>query len=158
MVSSTRRHMASAASGLLAFLALTACSQQSATGPQTVDGMSPSGTVEMHQVQAAYIASAGGGSGTLFYDGKAYPFRVGGVGIGGIGASTITAAGDVYGLTQLSQFSGTYVQGRYGFAFGDKSGGDLWLKNNNGVILHLNAKRTGLMLSLGGDAVIISLN
>jgi len=134
--------MASVASGLLALLALAACSQQSATGQQTVNGMTPSGTLEMHQVQAAYIASAGGGSGTLFFEGGAYPFDVGGVGIGGIGASTITAAGDVYGLTQLSQFSGTYVQGRYGFAFGDRSGGDLWLKNNYGVILHLNAMRS----------------
>jgi hypothetical protein len=154
---SKRRYMASVTSSLLALLALAACSQQSATGPQSVNGMLPSGTIEMHQVQAAYIASAGGGSGTLFFEGEAYPFRVGGLGIGGIGASTITAAGDVYGLTQLSQFSGAYVQGRYGFAFGTKSGGDLWLKNNNGVILHLNAKREGLMLSLGGDAVVISL-
>src|ERR1700709_1960197 len=110
MVSSTRRHMASAASGLLAFLALTACSQQSATGPQTVDGMSPVATVEMHQVQAAYIASAGGGAGTLYYNGQSYPFRVGGVGIGGIGASTLEAKGEVYGMTRLSQFAGTYVQ------------------------------------------------
>jgi hypothetical protein len=156
MISLKSRHMASAAIGLLALLALAACSQQSATGPQTVEGMLPSGTVEMHQVQAAYIASAGGGSGTLFFNGEAYPFSVGGVGIGGIGASTITAAGDVYGLTQLSQFPGAYVQGRYGFAFGDRSAGDFWLKNDKGVILHLNAKRTGLMLSLGGDAVDIS--
>ena len=155
MFLSIKRSILPAATGLLALLGLAACSQQT-TGPQTVDGMTPSGTLEMHQVQAAYIASAGGGSGTLFFNGEAYPFNVGGVGIGGLGASTITAAGDVYGLTQLSQFTGAYVQGRYGFAFGDRSGGDLWLKNNNGVILHLNAKRTGLMLSLGGDAVVIS--
>lgn len=30
-----------------------------------------------------------------------------------------------------------------------------WLQNNNGVIMHLKAKREGLMLSLGGDAVVI---
>jgi hypothetical protein len=33
----------------------------------------------------------------------------------------------------------------------------LWLRNNKGVIMHLKAKRTGLMLSLGGDAVMISM-
>jgi hypothetical protein len=157
MVSLKRRRLASITSSLLAVLALAACSRQSGAGPQTVEGMTPSATLEMHQVQAAYIASAGGGAGTLFFNGQSYPFHVGGVGIGGIGASTITAAGDVYGLTQLSQFPGTYVQGRYGFAFGNQSGGDLWLKNDNGIILHLSAKRTGLMLSLGGDAVVISL-
>ena len=147
--------MAAAANGLLGLLVLAACSQQN-TEQQTVAGEAPSGTVEMHQVQAAYIASAGGGSGTLFFNGRAYSFDVGGVGIGGIGASTLTATGDVYNLTELSQFPGTYVQGRYGFAFGDKSAGDLWLKNDNGVVLDLRAKRTGLMLSLGGDAVVIS--
>jgi hypothetical protein len=32
------------------------------------------------------------------------------------------------------------------------------MQNGAGVILHLKAKRTGLMLSLGGDAVVISMN
>jgi hypothetical protein len=46
------------------------------------------------------------------------------------------------------------VQAAY---IGTASGGDLWLQNEAGVILHLKAKRTGLMLSLGGDAVVISM-
>jgi hypothetical protein len=36
--------------------------------------------------------------------------------------------------------------------------GDLWLQNGTGVIMHLVAKRQGLMLSLGGDAVVIKMN
>jgi methionine-rich copper-binding protein CopC len=36
------------------------------------------------------------------------------------------------------------------------SGGDLWMQNESGVIMNLKARRTGLMLSLGGDAVVIS--
>jgi hypothetical protein len=82
---------------------------------------------------------------------------VGGLGIGGIGASTINAQGEVYGLEKLSDFAGAYAQGRYGVVIGDASAGDLWLHNDKGVIMHLKAKRTGLMLSLGGDAVIISM-
>ena len=35
--------------------------------------------------------------------------------------------------------------------------GDLWVLNGNGMILHLKAKRTGLMLSLGVDAVVIMM-
>jgi hypothetical protein len=31
------------------------------------------------------------------------------------------------------------------------------MQNESGVILHLKAKRTGLILSLGGDAVLIAL-
>ena len=82
---------------------------------------------------------------------------VGGVGVGGIGLSTIEATGEVYNLRDLGQFPGTYGQARYGFAIGTASGGDLWLQNEAGVILHLKAKRKGLMLSLGGDAVVISM-
>jgi hypothetical protein len=56
----------------------------------------------------------------------------------------------------IAQFPGTYAEGRYGFAFGRTSAGDLWMKNDNGVVIHLKAERTGLMLSLGGSAVAIS--
>jgi hypothetical protein len=31
------------------------------------------------------------------------------------------------------------------------------MQNESGVIMHLKAKREGLILSLGGDAVVISL-
>ncbi len=111
----------------------------------------------MDQVQVAYIGNAGGGHGTLYYQGIPYPFTVGGLGVGGIGASTIDAEGEVYKLHNLAQFPGAYAQGGYGFAFGTKSSGDLWLQNESGVIMHLKAKRTGLMLSLGGDAVVIAM-
>jgi hypothetical protein len=36
--------------------------------------------------------------------------------------------------------------------------GKLWLRNANGVVLELAAERTGLALSLGGDAVYINLD
>ncbi len=138
-------------------LSLAACGGQSPIA-SPVAGERPDATVDMRQVQAAYIASGGGGSGTLFYRGRAYPFTVGGAGIGGIGASTMEAAGDVYHLHDVAQFPGAYAQGRYGFVVGTTSGGDLWLQNESGVIMHLRAKRTGLMLTLGGDAVVISMN
>ncbi len=143
--------------GIAALLSLAACGGRSPIA-SPVAGETPDGTVDMRQVQAAFIGSGGGGSGTLFYRGRAYPFTVGGLGIGGIGASTIEAAGDVYHLHDVAQFPGAYAQGRYGFVVGTTSGGDLWLQNESGVIMHLHAKRTGLMLSLGGDAVVVSMN
>jgi hypothetical protein len=138
---------------------LAACSNQTAPSSETkLEGQPPSGGVVMHQVQAAYIASASGGHGELSYQGGIYPFTVGGAGIGGFGASTIDATGDVYNLTNVAQFPGTYAEGRYGFALGRTSAGDLWMKNEHGVVIHLKAERTGLMLSLGGSAVQISMN
>ena len=115
------------------------------------------GTVEMQEVQAAYIGSGNAGTGVPTFHGRQYPFDVAGTGVGGIGLSTVEARGEAYNLTELSQFAGTYGQARYGFAIGTSSAGDLWLQNEAGVILHLKAKREGLMLSLGGDAVVISL-
>jgi hypothetical protein len=143
--------------GLAALLAATGCSTSVQLGPQAVAGLTPDGTVNMDQIQVAYLASAGGGTGTLYYQGNAYPFSIGGLGVGGIGASTISAEGEVYKLPNLATFPGTYGQARYGFAIGNLSGGDLWMQNQAGVIMHLKAKRTGLMLSLGGDAVQISM-
>jgi hypothetical protein len=143
---------------LAALMALSGCSSSVKVGPEAVAGLTPDGTVDMEQVQVAYIGSGGGGSGALYYQGGAYPFSIGGLGIGGIGASLISAEGEVYKLNRLQDFPGAYAEARYGFALGDKSAGDLWLQNEAGVILHLKAHREGLMLSLGGDAVVISMS
>ena len=138
-------------------IGLAGCSSSVKLGSSAVAGKSPDGFIDLHEVQAAYIGSGSGGEGDLYFGGVQYPFDVGGVGIGGIGLSTIDATGDVYNLNDVSQFPGTYGEARYGFAIGDKSAGDLWLQNENGVILHLKAKRTGLILSLGGDAILIKM-
>ena len=139
-----------------ALVNLAACTTQS--GSMSVQGKPVSGYVEMTQVQAAYLGSGNAGNGTLRYRGHSYPFTVGGLGVGGIGISKIEAKGEVYGLERLRDFPGAYIQGRYGLALGTASTGDLWLKNGNGVIMRLVAKRQGLMLSLGGDAVVIQMN
>ena len=153
----TRRRVGLGIISLAASLCLAACSGSVKVGPEAVAGLTPDGTVEMNQVQAAFIGSAGGGSGTLFYGGGVYRFNVGGLGVGGIGASTIDAVGEVYKLRRLADFPGAYAQARYGFAVGTASGGDLWMQNEAGVVMHLKAKRTGLMLSLGGDAMLVSM-
>jgi hypothetical protein len=139
------------------FLWLAGCTGGVAVGPDAVKGKTPDGFIEMHEVQAAYIGSGSGGAGSLTFRGVQHAFDVGGVGVGGFGLSTIEATGEVYNLRDLGQFPGTYAEARYGFAIGTASAGDLWLQNEAGVILHLKAKREGLMLSLGGDAVVISM-
>jgi hypothetical protein len=112
----------------------------------------------MREVQIAYLGSAGGGKGTLSFQGQTYPFVIAGLGGGGIGVSTIDASGEVYNLTDLAQFPGAYGEGRYGAVVGRASTGDLWLENNAGVVMHLKAKREGLMLSLGADVVDIRMS
>ncbi len=53
----------------------------------------------------------------------------------------------------LAAFATGNYCGLYGAALGGVGGGKLWLKNRSGVVMHLHAKRTGLMLSIGGDTV-----
>jgi hypothetical protein len=132
---------------LFLLAAAPALAQEQPNGP-------PSASVTIKQVQVAFIGSGAVGGGTLSYGGKSYPITVGGLGVGGIGASRLTASGSVYGLKQLKDFPGAYAQIRTGWALGEKGKGTLWLQNANGVSIKLKARRQGLQLSLGADAVM----
>ena len=117
----------------------------------------PSGTVTIHQVQVAFVGSGAAGGGTLHYRGRAYPFNVGGLGIGGFGVSRLDATGAVYNLRNPADLNGVYAQVRKGWAVGARGGGAMWLQNTNGVYLRLSARRRGLALSLGADGMVIRL-
>jgi hypothetical protein len=116
------------------------------------------GSLTIEQVQIAFIGSGNLGGGTLIFNGQKYGISVGGLGIGGFGISKMQAHGAVYNLYDLGDFPGAYVQARYGLAVGSTSTGQLWLRNARGVALRLDADRSGLALSLGGDAVYIDFD
>ncbi len=116
-----------------------------------------SGTLTVEQFQVAWILSGNIGGGKLDYQGKTYDFTIGGLGVGGFGASKIEASGEVYGLERIEDFAGAYGQARYGMVAGDVSTGELWLENAKGVVIHLDAKRKGLALALGADAIYLDL-
>jgi hypothetical protein len=118
----------------------------------------PVATLTIEQYQAAWVISGNLGGGKLSYKGKTYDFKVGGMGVGGFGVSKIEATGKVFKLKNLSDFPGVYGQARYGGALADKSTGKLWLQNTNGVVIELEAKRTGLALSMGADGVVIDFD
>lgn len=117
-----------------------------------------SGTITIDQVQVAFIFSGNVGGGKLHYKGKTYPFSIGGLGVGGIGISSIKATGEVYDLKRLADFDGGYGQARTGIVLGDKSAGSLWLENSEGVYIRLSAKRKGIALSLGVDGIYIKFD
>jgi hypothetical protein len=127
-------------------------------GTPDLAGKSPSGFVEMQEVEVAFLGAAGGGKGTLSFQGQTYPFHIAGLGGGGAGISKIDARGEVYNLTDVTQFPGAYDERRLGVAFGGGGGGDLWLENSAGVVMHLKATTEGLMLSLGADVVDIRMS
>ena len=126
------------------------------TIPAVAQG-APSGTVEITQVQMAFIVSGNIGSGRLGFQGRTYAFTIGGLGAGGYGVSRVEAYGEIYNLSRIEQFPGLYFSGRYGAAVGQAGGGELFLQNKSGVNMRLRARRTGLALSLGADGIEIRL-
>ena len=116
------------------------------------------GTVTMEQVSVAFIGSVQSGNGMVNFQGKTYPFKISGLGVGGIGISKINAYGEVYDMKDIRDFAGGYIQARTGLVVGALGKSSLWLKNSKGVYLRITAKRKGLALSMGADGIVIKLN
>ena len=78
----------------------------------------PSATIAIQQLQIAFVGSAAIGGGTLNYEGHSYPLSVKGLGVGGIGASQLSAAGVVYGLHDRADLAGVYAPNSRGMGAG----------------------------------------
>src|SRR5271165_401396 len=142
--------------GFLLALLLSAagCSNLAKPGPQSVVGMSPTGTVSLTEIIAV---GAAGGKGTLYFQGASYPFKlVGGV-TGGGGASNTEANGEVYNLRALSDFPGLYTQNSGEPGLDKSSTSDLWLRNKAGVVLHVTGTQSGMTLSFGREEILIEM-
>ena len=126
--------------------------------PQLTEAAQPSGTVRVRIIQASFVGSASTGGGVLRFHGRNYKFTTTGGGIGGFGLSRFDAAGTVYDLKSVADFGGPYVQLRTGLALGEQGQGKMWLRNANGVTMSLDGRRRGLALSMGADALVVSLS
>ena len=115
-----------------------------------------SGTIEISSTQIAFIGSAQKGTGTLEFEGMEHDFSIGGLGIGGIGIQTVNAIGVVYNLEKLSDFEGTYSQGRMGATIG-KGKSTIGLNNSKGVYIELKSSNKGVALAAGVDGMSIKL-
>ncbi|MFC7473711.1 hypothetical protein ACFQS7_05065 [Dankookia sp. GCM10030260] len=114
--------------------------------------------VEVRKWQVGMIGKASWGSGTLIHRGRRIPFRIGGAGLGGVGMARIRATGEVFNMTDVSQFPGTFGQFRAGVvAPGAEFSGPIWLQNTSGVVLRLTSNRTGLALNIGVDGILVEM-
>ena len=117
----------------------------------------PSGSIQFKIFKIGFIIGAGGGSGTLFYQGQSYPLNVGGVSLGAtIGAASADMTGEVYNLTSPADIQGTYTAISAGIAIvgGGKTAS---LKNNRGVVIKVSGKQVGLKISLDLSGLSINL-
>jgi hypothetical protein len=133
---------------LLAFLALY--------GTDHVHGQSLklSGKVSIESNSIALAVGVNWGDGILAFQGKRALFAVNGLTLVDVGIAKASAVGEVYNLTDVSQFDGTYLASEAGF---DLVGGAAGISmiNKNGVILHLrgDSEEALLQLSRGGMTV-----
>jgi hypothetical protein len=117
--------------------------------------LNQSGGIEIREYSVAFIGSGSLGKGTLRTGGAAHPFRIGGLGIGGIGVAKINARGNVYNPHNVADFPGAFGKARIGATAADKGKGKLWLKNTKGVVLELWSDMEGLALTLGVDGIVV---
>jgi hypothetical protein len=141
---------------LTAGLATAGCSGiMNTPTAQSVAGLPPSGNVTITE---DLVAGLEGGSGTLQYQGRTYPFKVVGTVAGpGGGVEKITASGPVYKLASVADFPGRYTQSTGKAGFSSSGSSDLWLENNAGVIMHLQGTSSGAMLTLGKEEIYIRM-
>ena len=116
----------------------------------------PDATLKLSGKSVAAGVGYSWGSGTLTYKGKRHSFRVDGLSVGDVGASSITATGNVYHLKRLEDFDGQYTAVSAGAAAGG-GGGVGSMRNANGVVIDLKATTRGVKLKAGVDGIKMKL-
>jgi len=105
--------------------------------------------VSIDSTNFALIIGGSTGGGQLKFQDKTYDFKIAGLSAGvNVGMTKVEAAGFVYDLTDVAKFPGTYkafsVSGTAG-----AGAGEVYLKNENGVIMKLASTSKGLQLNVG---------
>ncbi len=116
----------------------------------------PSAHIDFHGGSVAFIAGVHWGDGTLRFHHKTYALKVGGLGVGEIGASSFTATGEVYHLRKFSDIEGTYGAVEASATAG-AGAGEIDMKNDKGVEIRAHASSAGLKLALAPSGMVINL-
>ena len=141
---------------VLTFLIIGSVALGSSIGRASGQDGPPDGTVRLSAGSVAAGIGFSWGSGVLTYQGKDYPFDVSGLSVVDVGITKAEAAGDVYHLKNLADFSGNYTGVSAGAAIAG-GGGGMALQNQSGVVLKLSGTTQGLKFKLGVDGVKITL-
>jgi hypothetical protein len=116
----------------------------------------PSGKVSIESRSIAAGIGVTWGDGKLSFKGKDYPFSIDGLTVVDFGISKASATGDVYDLTDVAKFPGTYVAAEAGFTLAGGVGG-MVLRNQDGVVMHIRSTSRGARLQLGTSGLNIKL-
>jgi hypothetical protein len=131
----------------VAVFATTAMSDESAT---------PSGKVSIQSRSIAAGVGVTWGDGKLSFKGKDYPFSIDGLTLVDFGISRASANGEVYNLTDVAKFAGTYVAAEAGLTLAGGMSGMI-LRNQDGVVMRIHSTSRGARLQLGTSGLRITL-
>jgi len=139
-------------SRLVMLVLLTVC----AATAVAADSPKPSAKVSIESKSIAAGIGVTWGEGKLSFKGKDYPFSIDGLTVVDFGISKASATGDVYNLTDVAKFAGTYVAAEAGFTLAGGVGG-MVLRNQDGVVMHVRSTSKGAKLQLGPSGLSIKL-
>jgi hypothetical protein len=138
----------------VAMLASASASPGSDSPPAMVSPEVANGSITISGSVVALGIGYEWASGTLIYQGRAYPFRVRGLSVMDIGAAKITGAGEVFNLKSLADFEGDYAGTTFGSAV--SHGASLALiKNEHGVSIRARSTVSGVRLNFSGNGIRI---
>jgi hypothetical protein len=116
----------------------------------------PDAILKVHTTSIAAGVGYSWGGGMLTFQGQEYPCRIDGLAVGEVGISSAEALGNVYHLTDLADFSGTYTAVGTGGALG--GGGSIaTMRNQHGVVIDLSGTSQGANIMIGVQGVKITV-
>ena len=96
------------------------------------------------------------GNGTLTYQGRQYPFKLGGLSVVDAGVTRMTGTGTVQNLRNVADFSGNYMSLSASTLAG--GGSVTTLRNQNGVVIDGISTSQGVRLTLAPGGVNVTLS
>jgi hypothetical protein len=114
------------------------------------------GTITISARAVAVGVGYSWGDGVLRYHGHSYHFAVKGISVADVGYARITSHGRVFNLHDLADFDGTYGAVTGEATLGDGTGGQ-YLRNDKGVVIHINQTTRGVRLEASADGIQFAL-
>ena len=128
-----------------------------ATAAFVVPAEAATGSVSLHIASAGFILGVTGGSGTLRFQGRSYPLRVGGISAGAlIGVSATDLVGTASNIHAPGDIVGIYSAIGAGMS-GAGGRSNAQMSNANGVVLRLHGRQVGFSFSIDLSGMSISL-
>lgn len=115
------------------------------------------GKISMELLKAAFVVGGTGGKGTLTFDGKTYPLRIGGLSAGWqISLSKVNLQGNVKNINQPADIVGIFSAAGAGLAIAAGAKTAVMI-NDKGVTLELIGTQMGVDASLNLEGLSIKM-